>query len=145
METTLKSVLQDKITAKIAERQAKVQIGLAKIEQEGSTMNDFIAPLGAGGKVRFTANGRTYMNLDADQYTMHSHALSQAAEKLKVPAAYINSLQGTDWGRQLGADTLNRFTEHTTRQRLLVRTVGDEVRGVLSRPVQEAQYPTDFR
>ena len=131
-ESGLKEILQAKITHKIDERQPKVMQMLNKIESEGLLMNDFIAPLGIDGKVRFTANGCVKMKLDEAEYCLHPHALNQAAEKLGVPAPYLRTLQGTDWGRQLCSKILNDHTDHTKRQRLLVRSIGGEVRGILS-------------
>lgn len=132
METQLKEILQNKITSKIESRQPKIQQMLTKIEKEGESLNDFIAPLGKDGRIHFNSNGTMYMVLGDDEYTLHQHALNQSAEKLGIPPAYINQLQGSDWGRALSAKILNEHTDNTKRQRLLIRTVNKQVKGVLS-------------
>lgn len=128
----LKTILQQKIESKLASRQSKIETSLNKIEQDGINMADFVAPLGKDGKIRFNSNGTMYMVLGDNEYNLHRHALNQSAEKLGIPASYINELQGTDWGRKLSANILNEHTDNTKRQRLLIRTVKDQVRGVLS-------------
>lgn len=130
--TELREVLQNRILSKIESNQDKIKSALTRIETDGSKLKDFIACVGKECKLHFTANGRMYMNLEEEQYNLHSHALRQSAEKLNVPAKFIKDLQGTDWGRQLSARILNDHTDHTERTRLLVRTIDGEVRGVLS-------------
>ena len=55
------------------------------------------------------------------------------AEKVAVPAKYLRELsEGAAWQRRLAAEILNQHSSWTERSRLLVRTVDDQVRGVLS-------------
>lgn len=78
-------------------------------------------------------------------FLVHDHALHQASEKAGVPWRYVQELRGTDWGRDLVAHNLNEILRRSDG-RHLVRSVGGEVRGMLSdkfrrldsRPVLEA-------
>lgn len=151
-ERSLKSILQEKINNKIESRQATVEKMLSKIENEGRLMNDFIVPLGKDGKVKWDSNGRIHMRMVNDPssgaqnpfFEMHPHALSQSCEKLGIPPAYIKGIQGSEWGRQLTAKILNEHTDNTTRQRLLVRTIEGQVRGVLSDSYRRLNTPKIF-
>jgi hypothetical protein len=70
---------------------------------------------------------------------LHDHALRQVSERLGIPTKYVNQLRGSDWGRDLIAKNINEHTHHADRgDKVLVRSVGDQVRGVLS-----ASYRTD--
>lgn len=136
--TATASILQDKIGRAIDNGKASNQETLAKIEREGNLLNDFIAPLGVDGGgtsvVNFHSNGTLKMNVGDDQYNLHSHAISQAGEKLKIPTRYIRDL-GTgneQWERDLAAKILNEHTANTGRKRVLIREIGGEVRGILS-------------
>ena len=55
------------------------------------------------------------------------------AEKMNVPSRYLRELAGgTSWKRALAARILNEHSSWSDRSRVLVRAVGDEVRGILS-------------
>ena len=143
-ETELKNILQTKINRKIEERQEKVQLALSKIENDEERLTDYIVPVGKDGKVKWSSNGCIHMVMDDEQHCLHSHALAQAAEKLNVPAKYLKDLQSTEWGRQLTAKILNDHTDNTTRQRLLVRCIDNEVRGILSDSYRRLNTPQIF-
>ena len=50
-----------------------------------------------------------------------------------VPQRYLRQLaQGATWAKSLAAEILNEHSGWTERSRVLVRTVGEQVRGVLS-------------
>jgi len=52
---------------------------------------------------------------------------------MNVPSQYLRALaHGNEWQRHLAATVLNEHSSWTERQRVLVRSVGTEVRGVLS-------------
>ena len=130
-------ILQDKINRKIDTAQEKIKPILTDIEREGNIMTDFIAPLGNNNVVSFDANGSLKMNVEASDgissYSMHTHAVAQAGEKLGVPTGYIKKLAvGAPWQKDLAAHVLNQHSDNSDRSRVLVRAVGNEVRGVLS-------------
>jgi hypothetical protein len=134
-------ILQDKINSRIETAEGRIKPILDTIEREGSLMHDFVAPLGKSDIIRFESNGS--LKLDAStttgdtrtyrKYKLHTHAVGQAGEKLGIPTGYIKKLAiGDKWQRDLAADVLNRHSEFTDRRKILVRAVGDEVRGILS-------------
>lgn len=139
-------ILQDKLNKRIAEDQAKSKIYLDNIESQGRLLNDFILPLGNGVKVNFESAdvtdtiAKVQMILQKRNeteprlYDLHPHAVMQAAEKLDINQSYVKSLVtgGIPWQTRLSAHILNEHAQHTKRQRILVREVGGQVRGILS-------------
>lgn len=80
------------------------------------------------------------------QEPMHKHALAQVAERAGVPETYLNRLLEKEYGPQLLIENLQTIFSKEESKKFLVRSVGDEVRGVLSnsykrldsRPIIEA-------
>lgn len=69
---------------------------------------------------------------DAD-YKLHSHALSQVADKADVPMKFVNSLlERGHWGAVLVAHNFAEIFGRGNGNRYLVRSVDDETRGFLS-------------
>lgn len=82
---------------------------------------------------QFSANGHVQMNMKEGDFSLHDNAVNQIAEKMNIPAKYLRGLAaGDEWQRQLCAMILNEHSGWTQRTRVLVRSVGNEVRGVLS-------------
>ena len=137
-------ILQQKINTMLARKEQKVITAINTIEETGNLMRDFIAPLGKTSLVNFTSNGNLSLQLWKEneeggliideQFGVHDHAISQAGEKLGVPTGYLKKLatQKSQWGRDLSAHILNEHSYNTDRQRVLVRSVGSEIRGILS-------------
>ena len=80
------------------------------------------------------------------QEAMHKHALAQVAERAGIPETYLNRLMAREYGPQLVVENLSTIYQKEPPKKYLVRSVGDEVRGVLSdsyrrmdsRPIIEA-------
>lgn len=73
------------------------------------------------------------MNVDKTRYSLHPHAVVQLPEKMNIPSKYLRQLsEGTEWQRQPATQILNEHSGWTERTRVLVRTVGNQVRGVWS-------------
>ncbi len=146
-EEGLREVLQHKIDEKIEEGQRRSKDILDRIERDGSMLEDFIAPLGQDAPVYFDSNGSLFMefggNGNSQKFTLHPHAAEQAGEKLGIPSAYIRNLAlgNEDWQRRLAARTLNDHCAHSLRQRVLVRSVGNQIRGVLSDQYRRLSSP----
>ena len=149
MDTTVRTeslnqMIRNKLQAKIEQSQPKAKDALLKLMEEGKISKDFIAPLGVRLReqqreqhITFGANGHVLMNLKAQEglktFTMHEHAVGQVGEKLSIPTRYLRDLAtDKEWERQLASTILNQHSSWTDRQRVLLRTVGEEVRGVLS-------------
>ena len=97
---------------------------------------------GIAPDLTFSANGA--MNIDftakigendyeQNHMTLHDNAVGQLATKMGIPTRYLKDLaKGQEWQRQLASQILNQHCENTQRSRVLLRTVGNQVRGVLS-------------
>jgi len=134
----LGTVLQEKLQARIERGISRSASYLDRIDTEGRLLNDFILPLGANKKVAFfSETDKVFMNItngEVHNYSLHPHAIAQAGDKLGIPQSYIKSLAESklEWKTDLAAKLLNEHSLHATRQRVLVREVGGEIRGILS-------------
>jgi len=139
------SILQEKISKKVDAQQSNVVKTLQEIETEGLGITDFIAPIGAlNNKVSmdFHSNGKLKMRLGKDMYGINDHAVAQAGTKLGIPTKYIKDLaKGDKWSRDLAAEILNEHSLHTNRSRVLVRSVGNQIRGILSDKYRRLNTP----
>lgn len=64
---------------------------------------------------------------------LHKNALDQVCERAGIPGTYINRLlERPKYGRELIVENLTRIYKEEDNKKLLIRSVGDEVRGVLS-------------
>jgi hypothetical protein len=102
-------------------------------------------------RIRFASNPddqRLTLSDGAEHaWRLHPHALSQVAERAGIPAAYVRALdvpdvveqrggasvsQSNAWRRELLAHNLHELFARSKAERLLVRAVRGEARGVLS-------------
>ncbi|MGL5913714.1 MAG: hypothetical protein ACRCZB_06065 [Bacteroidales bacterium] len=140
MQQGLNEVVINKVQRMIENKSAGVQATMERLLNEGKLQQDYIAPIGVNLKqedqkpvITFTGNGHVLMNMQDGQFSLHDNAIGQLADRMGVPARYLRNLAGGDkWQRQLAATVLNEHSGWTQRTRVLVRTVGNEVRGVLS-------------
>lgn len=137
VDTTEKQILQEKINSKLASADNHVKPVLDKIEYECNNSYDFMAPLGNHNIMKFNSNGSLKLQATTTagihSFNLHEHAIGQAGEKLGIPTGYIKKLsRGTQWERDLASDILNEHSKYTDRKKVLVRAVGNEVRGILS-------------
>lgn len=137
----LNEVVMNKVQRMIDGKAVGVKATMERLVNEGKIAQDYIAPLGVNLKLNdhapvITFNGdgdKLAMNLPDGQFTLHDNAIGQLADRMGVPQRYLRSLAGgAAWGRQLAATVLNGHSGWTERSRVLVRTVGQQVRGVLS-------------
>ena len=113
---------------------------MERLVNEGKIAQDYIAPIGVELRrndhspiITFSGNGHVLMNMQSGQYTLHDNAIGQLADKMGIPSRYLRQLaSGDEWQRQLAATVLNEHSGWTQRTRVLIRTVGQQVRGVLS-------------
>jgi hypothetical protein len=140
MQQGLNEVVINKVQRMIENKQSSIQATWTRLYNEGKIAQDFIAPIGVNLRandhkpvITFGANGHVFMNMKEGQYSLHENAVYQLADKMGIPARYLRELAtGDDWKRQLAATVLNEHSSWTQRTRVLVRSVGTEVRGVLS-------------
>lgn len=136
----LNEVVTNKVHNMIKMNAASVTAVLQRLMYEGSLAKDFLAPIGTNmvaidrnPEITFSANGHVQMFMNNNMYSLNSNAVSQLGEKMDIPAKYLRNLaEGDEWKRRLCATTLNEYSSWTNKKRVLIRTVGDQVRGVLS-------------
>jgi len=130
---TLESVLQEKVSKRIELGKARAIKTLQQIQEDSAGLNDYHGYLGKGGNFSFHSNGVLKAVMGEENYSINSHAISQAGGRLGIPTKYIRELaQGTKWERDLAANILNDHSENSKINKVLVRTVGDQVRGIVS-------------
>lgn len=134
METStreLRDVLAQRVHNEIARRSQEAQAAFSRIENDGKRLRDFVA---SGNAMTFDlSDGRPVANLGGEQFTLHRNAIKQFSDKNGIPLRYLNGLWGKGpWGAELGIDILNAHSANTARERVLLRSVGNDLRGVLS-------------
>lgn len=137
----LNEVVTKKVQRMIERKQNDVRQTMQRLIYEGSMAQDYIAPLGVELRQKESTPVITFnsddeqlvMNMRKSPYTLHDNAVGQLAEKMNIPSQYLKGLaRGNQWQKQLAATVLNEHSSWTERQRMLVRSVGTEVRGILS-------------
>lgn len=140
LQKGLNDVVTNKVQRMIDSNQNTVRQTLQRLMTERRSAQDFIAPIGVELKkkdtvpvIKFTEQGYITMNMPNGRFSLHPHAVGQLAEKMGVPSKYLRQLsEGAEWQRQLATQILNEHSGWTDRTRVLVRAVGNQVRGVLS-------------
>ena len=131
---TEQSILQEKITRVLSDASDKMPT-IRKIQEESNGIEDLIMPIGGiTDDNLFWSNGSVHMNIDGNYQKIHKHAVGQLGDKLGIPTTYLKSLAiGTNqWERDLAAQMLNEHTIHHEPKRFLIRTLDNQVKGVLS-------------
>ncbi len=136
----LNEVVMNRVQNMIDGKAVGVKATMERLINEGKIAQDYIAPIGVNLKskqhnpvVTFNGDGHLMMNLPDGQFTMHDNAIGQLADRMGIPQRYLRSLaSGEPWAIMLAAHLLNQHSDWTQRSRVLVRTVGQQVRGVLS-------------
>ena len=152
----LNEVVMNKVQRMIDGKAVGVQATMERLINEGKIAQDYIAPLGVNLKrndhspvITFDGSGdAVLMNMPEGQFSLHANAVGQLADRMGVPQRYLRTLaNGEEWQVQLAATILNQHSDWTQRARVLVRTVGTQVRGVLSdsyRRLNSVQILTAF-
>ena len=137
----LNEVVMNKVQKMIEGKAVGVQATMERLVNEGKIAQDYIAPIGVNLKLNdhspvITFNdegGKLSMNMPDGVFSLHDNAIGQLADRMAIPQRYLRNLAGGEpWARQLAATVLNEHSGWTERSRVLVRTVGQQVRGVLS-------------
>lgn len=145
METTmqqgLNEVVMNRVQRMIDGKAVGVQATMERLVNEGRIAQDYIAPLGVNLKhqgerpvITFAGDREAVeMNMPDGTFSLHTNAVGQLADRMGVPSRYLKTLAaGEPWQIMLAAEILNQHSDWTQRNRVLVRTVGSQVRGVLS-------------
>ena len=136
----LNEVVMNKVHRMIDGKAVGVQATMERLINEGKIAQDYIASLGVNLKAKdhepvitFTGDSHLLMNMPDGQFTMHDNAIGQMADRMGIPQRYLRQLaSGEPWAIDLAAYLLNQHSDWTQRSRVLVRTVGTQVRGILS-------------
>lgn len=140
LQQGLNEVVMNKVQRMIDGKAVGVRATMERLVNEGKIAQDYIAPIGVNLKINdhspvitFSANGSLRMDMPDGQFTLHDNAIGQLADRMGIPQRYLRGLaSGEPWAKQLAATFLNEHSGWTQRSRVLVRTVGKQVRGVLS-------------
>jgi hypothetical protein len=140
LQNGLNDVLRQKIRNRISIGAATGQAAIERLIAEGKIAADFIAPIGVNQKTRgelpvvtFDSNGTLKMNIPTGQYNIAEMAMYQLGSRFGIPTGYLLNLSKVDDNhRMLAARILNDHTGWTEKSRALIRTVGSDVRGVMS-------------
>ncbi len=131
----------NKVQRMIDGKAVGVQATMERLINEGKIAQDYIAPLGVNLKhqgerpvITFMGDREVVeMNMPDGTFSLHANAVGQLADRMGVPSRYLKMLAaGEPWQIMLAAEILNQHSDWTQRNRVLVRTVGSQVRGVLS-------------
>lgn len=140
LQQGLNEVVMNKVQRMIDGKAVGVRETMDRLISEGKIAQDYIAPIGVNLKINdhspvitFSANGSLRMDMPDGQFSLHDNAIGQLADRMGIPQRYLRGLaSGEPWSKQLAATLLNEHSGWTQRSRVLVRTVGTQVRGVLS-------------
>ena len=140
LQQGLNDVVINKVQRMIDGKAVGVQATMERLISEGKIAQDYIAPIGVNLRqkdhspvITFNGGERLMMNMPDGQFSLHDNAIGQLADRMGVPQRYLRQLaQGATWAKSLAAEILNEHSGWTERSRVLVRTVGEQVRGVLS-------------
>ena len=140
LQMGLNQVVINKVQKMIDGKAVGVQATMSRLIEEGKIAQEYIAPIGVNLKaqehspvITFSGESRLMMNMPDGQFSLHDNAIAQLADRMGIPQRYLRSLaSGEPWAIMLAAHLLNQHSDWTQRSRVLVRTVGHQVRGVLS-------------
>lgn len=140
LQMGLNQVVMNKVQKMIDGKAVGVQATMSRLIEEGKIAQDYIAPIGVNLKaqehspvITFSGDSRLMMNMPDGQFSLHDNAIGQLADRMGIPQRYLRNLaSGEPWAITLAAHVLNQHSDWTQRSRVLVRTVGHQVRGVLS-------------
>lgn len=140
LQAGLNQVVMNKVQSMIDGKATGVQATMERLVNEGKIAQDYIAPLGVNLRAKqhdpvITFNGEhgLMMDMPDGHFSLHSNAVGQIADRMGIPQRYLRTLAGgEEWQVLLAAQILNEHSGWTQRSRVLVRTVGKQVRGILS-------------
>ena len=141
----LNELVARKIHQKLEKGMNNVQAATTRLVEEGKMQRDFLFEVGtrkrgAAPMINFVPdnqsrklNANFQMPKGPESFLFNDWSTRQLAEKLSIPTAYIVSLlAGEPWQNELAYKILNYHNGYQERNKVLVRAIGKEVRGVLS-------------
>jgi hypothetical protein len=146
----LNEVVQRKLAMKIEKGYVSADNAIKRLHAESAISTDFIHRIGSSrhGNVLplmiflATASGVNARLFKSEgdllgDFNFTGHSIRQAARKLDIPEEYLADLAGysgqrEEWSRELASHILNEQSKWSERNRVLIRSVGTEIRGLLS-------------
>jgi len=125
----------------------KEQAGQLLQRLQTDHITDAVVPIGPDAGPRRPSivfgSGQVGIEYGAQCRAFHPHAATQFGSKLGIPSTWLReSLTGQRWQREMVADVMAITLAHTDqRSRLLLRSVGGQVRGVLSDQYRRLHSP----
>jgi hypothetical protein len=123
-------ILQSRVLDRAENNMPRIQDVIKQIETEDTILGDTLVN---SNEMRFGNEGnQLIMQYGQHERVLNPYSTKQTANRFGVPTPYINTLMDSDWGRKLAVKILNETAKQRKPERVLVRSVGDTVRGVLS-------------
>lgn len=140
LQQGLNEVVMNKVQRMIDGKAVGVKETMERLVNEGKIAQDYIAPIGVNLKAKdhspvitFDGEKRLSLNMPDGRFSLHDNAIGQLADRMGIPQRYLRGLaSGEPWAVALAAHLLNQHSDWTDRSRVLIRTVGEQVRCVLS-------------
>ena len=140
LQQGLNEVVMNKVQRMIDGKAVGVKETMERLVHEGKIAQDYIARIGVNLKAKdhrpvitFDGEQRLSLNMPDGKFSLHDNAIGQLADRMGIPQRYLRGLaSGDPWAVALAAHLLNQHSDWTDRSRVLIRTVGEQVRGVLS-------------
>lgn len=140
LQQGLNEVVMNKVQRMIDGKAVGVKATMERLVHEGKIAQDYIAPIVVNLKAKdhspvitFDGDQRLSLNMPDGKFSLHDNAIGQLADRMGIPQRYLRGLaSGEPWAVALAAHLLNQHSDWTDRSRVLIRTVGEQVRGVLS-------------
>lgn len=140
LQQGLNEVVMNKVQRMIDGKAVGVKETMERLVHEGKIAQDYIALIGVNLKAKdhrpvitFDGEQRLSLNMPDGKFSLHDNAIGQLADRMGIPQRYLRGLaSGEPWAVALAAHLLNQHSDWTDRSRVLIRTVGEQVRGVLS-------------
>ena len=150
-QTGLNELVEQRIKQKLSAGMLNVEKATTRLQAEGKISKDFIFEVGTerkgtstnidffpdgqrvGATFHFPKNNPDPEMRGPKQFNINMHGIRQVAAKLSIPSTYITTLlMGEEWQKTLGYQILNAHNGWTNRDKVLIRSVGTEVRAFLS-------------
>lgn len=123
-------ILESRVLNRAKNNMPRIEDVVKTIETEDTILGDTLVNT---SEMQFANDGKKLvMAYGQHERVLNSYATKQTANRFGVPTPYVNSLMESDWGRKLAVKILNETAKQRKPERVLVRSVGDTVRGVLS-------------
>ena len=147
VDSATKEQMQNKLTEYLNVRRRTNQEQIEAIDRDSRLIYDYLVPT---SKMEFANDSTDFNGEDKPCYTpkmlfndekdiphqitLHDHAVGQLADKMGIPSRYLKDLHNgkENWKKVLAVDTMDLHVHNAKQERFLVRTVGDEARGIVS-------------